>query len=142
MKIKAKKAWPPVTPLLTVDAFIRTPDGIVLIKRKNPPYGWALPGGFVEVGETVEDAVVREAEEETGLQIRDLWLVGVYSDPARDPRFHTVSVVYGATAVGRPKGQDDAAEAAVFKDDDLPDNIVFDHSKIISDFLRLEGEFR
>ena len=138
----AKKAWPPITPLLTVDAAIRTPDGIVLIKRKNPPYGWALPGGFVDVGETVEDAVVREAEEETGLQILDLWLVGVYSDPVRDPRFHTVSVVYGATADGRPKGQDDAAEAVAFRDDDLPDNIVFDHSKVISDFLRLEGEFR
>ena len=137
-----KKKWPPVTPRLTVDAVIRTPDGIVLIKRKNPPHGWALPGGFVDVGETVENAVTREAEEETGLQIRGLWLVGVYSDPARDLRFHTVSVVFGATADGKPEGRDDAVEAIAFEDNELPEDIVFDHLKIISDFLRLEGESR
>ncbi len=133
MKVKSK--WPPVTPYLTVDAVIRTAGGIILVKRKNPPVGWALPGGFVEVGETVEQAVLREAREETGLDITDLWLVGVYSDPSRDARFHTVSVVFGATAVGKPVGGDDAAQAVAFPDDQLPYDIVFDHSKIIQDFL-------
>jgi ADP-ribose pyrophosphatase YjhB (NUDIX family) len=129
---------PPETPLVTVDAVIRTPAGIVLVRRKNPPHGWALPGGFVDVGETVEAAVVREAKEETGLDIRDLWLVGVYSDPKRDPRFHTVSVVFGATADGEPVGMDDASEARTFLPENLPDPIVFDHLKIIADFLRRE----
>ncbi len=137
-----KQTWPPVTPKLTVDAVIRTPEGVVLIKRKNPPIGWALPGGFVDVGERVEEAVVREAREETGLKIRDLWLVGVYSDPGRDPRFHTVSVVFGASAEGSPRGADDAAEAVAFADDKLPVNIVFDHRGIIEDFLRQEGNSR
>ena len=130
-----KDQWPPKTPLLTVDAIIRTEGGIVLIKRKNPPLGWALPGGFVDVGETVENAVRREALEETGLQIRNLWLLGVYSDPNRDPRFHTVSIVFGAVADGMPCGGDDAAEAVAFLDDQLPQPIVFDHSRIIADFL-------
>ncbi|MDP8237861.1 MAG: NUDIX hydrolase [Candidatus Hatepunaea meridiana] len=135
-----KKTWPPITPLLTVDAIIRTPAGIVLIKRKNPPYGWALPGGFVDVGETVEEAAVREAEEETGLKICNLWLVGVYSDPKRDPRFHTVSIVFGAIADGIPHGADDAVEAIAFKNDQFPNPIVFDHQCIIEDFLRLEND--
>ena len=131
--------WPPVTPLLTVDAVIRTREGIVLIKRKHPPHGWALPGGFVEVGETVEEAAVREAEEETGLKMRDIWLVGVYSAPDRDPRFHTVSVVFGGTASGSPRGADDPKEAVAFCDEELPESIVFDHRAIIDDFLRMEG---
>jgi 8-oxo-dGTP diphosphatase len=121
-----------------VDAVIRIGDSIVLIDRKNPPFGWALPGGFVEVGERVEDAVAREAREETGLLIRDLWLVGVYSEPLRDPRFHTVSVVFGATAEGIPQGGDDAANAVLFKLDRLPQNIIFDHGKIITDYLARE----
>jgi len=141
-KSMPKKSWPPVTPYLTVDAVIRTTDGLVLIKRKNPPHGWALPGGFVDVGETVEEAVVREAEEETGLKIYNLQLVGVYSDPGRDPRFHTVSVVYGAEAEGSPIGSDDASEAVAFPDDRLPDDIVFDHRRIIEDFLRMEANLR
>ncbi len=130
--------WPPQTPKLTVDAVIRTSRGIVLVRRKHEPLGWALPGGFVEIGETVEDAVKREALEETGLQIRDIWLLGVYSDPARDPRFHTVSVVYGAIAGGSPQGGDDAAEAVEFPDDKLPERIVFDHDRIVQDFLDAE----
>ena len=134
--------WPPKTPLVTVDAVIRTPDGIVLVKRKNPPHGWALPGGFVDVGETVEAAAIREAKEETGLDIRNLWLVGVYSDPARDPRFHTVSIVFSATADGKPVGMDDACEAQAFSEDSLPFPIVFDHAGIIADFLAREGESR
>jgi len=132
--------WLPITPLLTVDAVIRTPKGVVLIRRRNIPFGWALPGGFVEVGETVENAVKREAFEETGLNIRDIWLVGVYSDPERDPRFHTVSVVFGAYADAQPQGGDDAAEAKEFPEDKLPDPIVFDHYKILQDFFRLESE--
>jgi len=123
---------------LTVDAIIRSEGGIVLVRRKFPPLGWALPGGFVEVGETTETAVCREAFEETGLQIRDLWLVGVYSDPMRDSRFHTVGVVYGASAVGAPQGGDDAAEAIVFDRTNLPADIAFDHRKIIEDYYRLE----
>ena len=134
------KEWPPKTPLVTVDAVIRTADGIVLVKRKNPPHGWALPGGFVDVGETVEAAAIREAMEETGLNIHDLWLVGVYSDPQRDPRFHTVSIVFGAMADGEPVGMDDACEARVFKENKLPSPIVFDHALIIADFLFREGE--
>lgn len=130
--------WPPVTPLLTVDAVIRTGANIVLVKRRNQPYGWALPGGFVAVGETVEDAVRREAREETGLAIRDLWLVGVFSDPKRDPRFHTVSVVFGASADGEPEGGDDAEIALSFPEADLPEPIVFDHRRIIEQFLTLE----
>ncbi|NQT35598.1 NUDIX hydrolase [bacterium] len=137
-----KQTWPPVTPKLTVDAVIRTTEGVVLIKRKNPPIGWALPGGFVDIGETVEEAVIREAREETGLKIHDLWLVGVYSDPRRDPRFHTVSVVFGASAEGSPCGADDAAEAQVFADDKLPGKIVLDHRGIIEDFLHKEGNSR
>ena len=125
---------------MTVDAVIRTPAGIVLIRRKNPPHGWALPGGFVDVGETVEAAVRRESLEETGLEIRDLWLVGVYSEPRRDPRLHTVSIVFGATADRKPVGGDDAAQAAAFPPSRLPSPIVFDHSAIIADFLRLEKE--
>ncbi len=127
--------WPPRTPLLTVDAVIFVRGGIVLIKRKNPPYGWALPGGFVEVGESVETAVRREALEETGLELDDLELVGVYSDPARDPRFHTASVVFRARSQGHPVGQDDAAEARIFSPDALPDPIAFDHLRIITDTL-------
>jgi len=128
--------WPPTTPLLTVDAVIRIGEGIVLVNRKYAPLGWALPGGFVEVGESVEDAVKREALEETGLIIENLALVGVYSDPKRDARFHTVSVVFSATAVGTPVGADDAAEARVFPFRNLPKEICFDHRQIIGDWLR------
>ena len=135
-----KSSWPPETPYLTVDAVIRTELGIVLVKRKYPPLGWALPGGFVNRGETVEQAVVREALEETSLRITDLWLVGVYSDPKRDPRFHTASVVFGASAEGAPQGGDDAAEAVAFPERQLPEPIAFDHLGIIADFLRFEPE--
>ncbi|MGB5622056.1 MAG: NUDIX hydrolase [Gammaproteobacteria bacterium] len=107
---------------------------MVLIRRANPPLGWALPGGFVDVGETVEAAAVREAREETGLEIDQLKLLGVYSDPGRDPRGHTVSAVFVGCADGYPIGADDAAEAGVFPLDALPP-LVFDHARILADYL-------
>jgi ADP-ribose pyrophosphatase YjhB (NUDIX family) len=123
-----------LTPSPTVDIIIETSGGIVLIKRKNPPYGWAIPGGFVDYGESVEQAAVREAKEETGLDIKLAGLLGVYSDPARDPRFHTISTVFIAKAEGLPVGQDDAAEAQIFTLDALPEPLAFDHAKILRDY--------
>lgn len=129
---------PPVTPLLSVDVVIELVDRperpIVLIRRRHPPSGWALPGGFVELGETVEHAAVREAHEETGLVVRLTTLLGVYSDPARDPRGHTVSVVYVAEACGVPQGADDAAEAGMFTLAGLPADLAFDHARILADY--------
>ncbi len=127
----------PVTPSLTVDAIIELEDRpghpIVLIERKYPPYGWAIPGGFVDVGETLEHAAVREALEETGLQISLRVLLGMYSDPTRDSRGHTVSAVYVARATGQPVAMDDAANVAVFMPDALPE-LAFDHGQILSDY--------
>jgi 8-oxo-dGTP diphosphatase len=124
----------PRNPFLTVDALIETLGGIVLIRRKNPPYGWALPGGFVDYGESVEDAARREALEETGLAVTLVRQFHTYSDPARDPRHHTVSVVFIATATGTPAGGDDAAEARVFPLDQLPAPLAFDHGQILADY--------
>jgi len=127
----------PRTPLLAADVVIEPAaaeaPSVVLIRRANPPLGWALPGGFVDVGETVEAAAVREAREETGLDVRQLELLGVYSDPDRDPRGHTVSTVFVGRADGHPVGADDAAEAAVFPLDALPP-LVFDHARILADY--------
>jgi 8-oxo-dGTP diphosphatase len=126
----------PVTPLLTVDAIIQTADGgIVLIRRKNPPPGWALPGGFVDPGESLAEAVRREAMEETGMEINIESMFHVYSKPWRDPRGDTVSVVYHCTAYGEPCGGDDAEIAKVFHPDDLPSPLAFDHGDILRDFL-------
>jgi 8-oxo-dGTP diphosphatase len=129
----------PATPSLTVDIVIelvdRTGSPIVLIERRNPPPGWALPGGFVDVGETVEQAAVREALEETSLPVRLKTLLGVYSDPARDPRHHTASVVYVAEAAGRPRARDDAREVEVFSPESLPAALAFDHARILCDYL-------
>jgi len=124
-------------PLPTVDVVIFEPRrGIVLVERKNPPAGWALPGGFVDYGETVEAAAVREAREETGLVVTLTGLLGVYSDPARDPRQHTLSVVYTAQAPGgsSPQGGDDAVRAQFFPLELLPEALAFDHARIIADF--------
>jgi ADP-ribose pyrophosphatase YjhB (NUDIX family) len=123
-------------PIPTVDVIIRVGDGVVLIKRKNPPYGWAIPGGFVDYGERAEDAAVREALEETSLHVEGLQLFGVYSDPARDPRHHTLTVVYTAHAEGVPEAQDDAVDIGVFTPDALPSPMAFDHGKILRDFFR------
>jgi 8-oxo-dGTP diphosphatase len=121
-------------PTPTVDVIIETGLGIVLIRRKNPPLGWALPGGFVDEGETVETAAAREAKEETGLDVQLRALLHVYSDPSRDPRQHTLSVTFVASADRAPMAGDDAAEAAVFDLDDLPTEIAFDHREIIEDY--------
>jgi 8-oxo-dGTP diphosphatase len=127
----------PRTPLTTVDTIIEiSSGGIVLVERKNPPHGWALPGGFVDDGESLELAAVREAKEETCLDVTLIEQFHTYSDPQRDPRHHTVSTVYLAIADGAPQGGDDAKDAKVFIENELPSPIVFDHSKILADYFR------
>lgn len=129
----------PITPLLAVDVVIELADQpghpLLLIERRNEPLGWALPGGFVDVGETLEQAAVREALEETGLKIELSGLLGCYSDPARDTRGHTVSAVFTAHASGTPCAGDDARAIGIFDPGRLPP-LAFDHEKIIADFLR------
>ena len=125
----------PQKPVVTVDAIIETAGGIVLIKRKNPPAGWAIPGGFVDYGETLEEAVCREMEEETGLNVNLSRQFHTYSDPQRDPRHHTISTIFIATASGKPNAGDDAKEARVFTKDNLPEDIAFDHRQILDDYF-------
>jgi len=122
-------------PLPTVDIIVRIQGGFILIKRKNPPFGWALPGGFVDYGESVENAAVREAKEETSLDITDLQLLGVYSAPDRDPRHHTISTVFIAQGHGSPLAGDDAMQIQVFNKDNFPKELAFDHLKILQDFF-------
>ncbi len=121
-------------PKLAIDIIITYNEKIVLIKRKNPPYGWALPGGFVEYGESVEIAAIREAKEETELDLVDLNQFHVYSELNRDPRGHTVSVVFTAKGTGKPKAEDDACDIGLFSLENLPQQIVFDHLKILLDY--------
>ncbi len=123
-------------PVPTVDVIIRRDDTVLLIARKNPPHGWALPGGFVDYGETVEQAARREIREETGLILDDITLFGVYSDPQRDPRQHTLSVVFTAECGDEPRAGDDAAEARWFPLDQLPSPLCFDHGRILTDYAR------
>jgi ADP-ribose pyrophosphatase YjhB (NUDIX family) len=125
-------------PVPTVDVVIEAGGKIVLIRRKNPPPGWALPGGFVDVGENLRDAAVREAFEETGLRVTLTALLGVYSEPDRDPRQHTISAVFVGTAEGIPQGMDDAAEAALFDEGSIPSPIAFDHARILADYFRFK----
>ena len=123
-------------PIPTVDLVIEIAGkGIVLIKRKNPPYGWALPGGFVDYGEALEDCARREAKEETGLDVKLVHQFHTYSDPKRDPRHHSITTVFLATAEGVPKGGDDAQEAQVFKRNALPGPLAFDHGAILEDYF-------
>jgi ADP-ribose pyrophosphatase YjhB (NUDIX family) len=123
------------TPHVTVDIIIRYQGGIVLIERKNPPPGWAIPGGFVDIGESLEDAAVREAKEETSLDVRLIEQFHTYSKPGRDPRFHTVSVVFIGDGKGTLQGRDDARKAEIFSEDSLPDQIAFDHRAILADYF-------
>lgn len=130
------------TPFVAVDGIVKIFDenesfkGVVLIERKNPPYGLALPGGFVDIGESVEDALKREMKEEIDLDVEIIKLFNVYSNPDRDPRFHTVSIVFVCKAYGNPIGKDDAKKAHVYKVEEIPfEKLVFDHGKILKDFL-------
>lgn len=126
----------PITPAVAVDIIILWEGkGIILIKRKNPPYGWALPGGFVDCGESMEAAAVREAREETSLEVGLIRQFHTYSDPARDPRGHTISTVFVAQGRGTPRAQDDAREIGVFSAENLPADLAFDHQQILEDFF-------
>jgi len=123
-------------PLLTVDIIIELGNKeFVLIERKNPPYGWALPGGFVDYGESIERAAVREAREETSLDVVLTEQFYTYSDPARDARHHTVSTVFIARAEGAPRGADDAKAARLCGENNLPAPLVFDHARILRDYF-------
>lgn len=126
------------TPFVTVDMIIELPQGMVVIERLNPPYGWALPGGFVDVGESLEDAARREAKEETNLDLVDLRQMHTYSDPQRDPRFHTVSTVIICRGVGIPRSGDDAKNLKIVPYADLLKiDYVFDHKLVIEDYLKI-----
>lgn len=123
-------------PLLTVDIIVELTDGtIVLIERKNPPYGWAIPGGFVDYGEAIEYAAIREAQEEISLDVTLIEQFYTYSDPKRDPRHHTVSTVFIATAEGVPRAADDAKSVGTFHENNLPAPLAFDHARILRDYF-------
>ena len=128
----------PITPLLAADALIELLDypgrPFVLIERVYPPYGWAVPGGFVDVGETLEHAAIREAKEETSLDVELTCLLGIYSNPQRDPRNHTVTAVYIAQAHGTPIAADDAKNYGLFTFDNLPEQLAFDHAQVLNDY--------
>lgn len=130
----------PETPLIAADTIIELMDQpgrpIVLIERKNPPFGWAIPGGFVDVGERLETAAIREAKEEVCLDITLKALLGMYSDPKRDDRGHTVTAVYVAAAKGTPQAADDAKNLAIFELDNLPQELAFDHAQVLDDYRK------
>lgn len=129
-------------PVPTVDIIIEMNrsggGGIVLIERRNAPFGWAIPGGFVDYGECLEDAARREAEEETSLRVNLKHLLYAYSNPARDPRRHTISTVFVATATGTPQAADDARNLKIFKLNHLPAQMAFDHAHILADYMRFK----
>jgi ADP-ribose pyrophosphatase YjhB (NUDIX family) len=127
-------------PLTAVDIIIEIDSrGIILIKRKNPPSGWAIPGGFVEYGESLEHAAVREAKEETRLEVDLTRQFHTYSDPRRDPRFHCISTVYIGKAKRIPEAKDDAAKIGIFNRTNLPDEIAFDHRLILRDYFKFKS---
>ncbi len=124
-------------PIPTVDIIIEIESkGIILIKRKNPPFGWAIPGGFVDYGESLEKAAIREAKEETNLDVKLIKQFHTYSNPKRDPRHHSISTVYIAKGKGKPKAKDDALEIGIFNESNLPDEIAFDHRLILNDYFK------
>jgi len=124
-------------PIPTVDIIIEIESkGIILIKRKNPPFGWAIPGGFVDYGESLEEAAIREAKEETNLEVKLIRQFHTYSNPKRDPRHHSISTVYIAKGKGKPKAKDDALEIGIFNKLNLPDEIAFDHCSILKDYFK------
>jgi ADP-ribose pyrophosphatase YjhB (NUDIX family) len=128
-------------PFPTVDIIIEAKEpggreGVVLIKRKNPPYGWALPGGFVDYGESLEEAAVREAQEETSLKVALQFQLHTYSAPDRDPRRHTISTVYVAKARGIPAARDDATDIGIFTEKEIDFPLAFDHLRILRDYFR------
>jgi len=132
------------TPHLSTDGIIKLYDendsflGIIFIERLNKPFGIALPGGFVDIGESVESALIREMKEETNLDVEIEELLNIYSDPKRDPRFHTASAVYICKAKGKPKALDDAKDIFIYKLEEIPfEKLVFDHCKIVNDFLEV-----
>ncbi len=128
-------------PVPTVDIIIEIKRrGIVLIRRRNPPFGWAIPGGFVDYGESLEDAAVREALEETSLHVTRLRQMHTYSKPDRDPRRHTITTVFTARATGKPRAAYDAADIGIFTRHCLPEPIAFDHKEIIKDYYRLKDK--
>ncbi|HLD40789.1 MAG TPA: NUDIX hydrolase, partial [Candidatus Omnitrophota bacterium] len=123
-------------PFITVDIIIELNAGIVLIERSNPPYGWAIPGGFLDYNESIEDCAIREAKEETSLDIYDLKQLHTYSKPGRDPRFHTVTTVFTAKGKGIPNADSDAANLKVFKPQEaLKLDLAFDHKQVLKDYL-------
>ncbi|NLE64722.1 MAG: NUDIX hydrolase [Elusimicrobia bacterium] len=128
-------------PYVTTDIIIEVAGGVVIIERSNPPYGWALPGGFVDRGESLETAACREAKEETGLDLEDLRQFHIYSDPSRDPRFHTVTTVFTAKGIGTPRAGDDAKGLRVVpRAELLKRTYAFDHDKVLSDYLTSLGK--
>ncbi len=127
-----------VNPIPTVDIIIEYKNGIVLIERKNFPFGWAIPGGFVDYGESLEEAAIREAKEETNLDVELICQLHTYSSPDRDPRQHTISTVFIAKGKGELKGKDDAKNAKIFTKNNLPENIAFDHKEILNDYFKFK----
>ena len=121
-------------PIPTEDIIIEVAGGIILIERSNPPLGWALPGGFVDYGETLEQAAIREAREETSLEVTDLQLLGCYSDPARDSRMHTITTAFIAQGAGIPQAADDATNLQIVPLNQLPTTLCFDHATILRDY--------
>ena len=123
-------------PYPTADVIVEIGGKVLLVRRKNSPYGWAIPGGFIDYGESAEDAARREIKEEAGIEVTNLEQFHVYSDPSRDPRFHTITTVFTAKSDEIPAAGDDAAETGLFDKTNLPEPIVFDHVVILKDYFR------